>query len=79
MQYIMFIVSENTTTCLRVNYCEDVKDFLNKLRGEHFGRCMNEIINQVESCIDEWNEEMRFISIDVCVDDTKFNVHIAEC
>ena len=80
MKYVMFIVSENTTACLRGKDCKNVKDFLNIIKKEHFSKCMEEIISQVESYTDEdWNEEMRFMSMELCVNDTRFGVHIAEC
>ncbi len=79
MKYVMFIVSKNRTTCLRENECDNINDFLNTLKEEHFGKCMNEIISQIESCIDDnWNKEIGFMSVDVDVDNTKFGVHIAE-
>lgn len=80
MRYVMFIVSENTTTCFRGVDYKTVKDFLNITKKEHISKCVDEIINQVESCVDdEWDEETGFMSVDTNVDNTTYSVHIAEC
>lgn len=80
MKYAMFIVSEDTTICFRGIDYKTVKDFLDIMKKQHISKCVDEIISQVESCVnDEWDEETGFMSVDVGVDDTKFSVHIAEC
>lgn len=77
----MFVVSENTTTCLRGNDYVDVKTFLNDIKEEGWGAVMSEICTQTIAAIEngEWIEQSGFCSITVCVKSTNFGVHIAEC
>ena len=78
--YVMFIVSENTTTCLRGHECANVNEFLDEIKEENWGKVVREICGQTQTAITngEWSEQMKCCSIDVIVEDTKFGIHIAE-